>query len=418
MFDKAEFKLNPSSSSFIIPRKSQETLVITIYNTGSYLLGPLTVLLPNQTYISVLTPDISTLTESANASFTLGILISESAPLSTFTIRGLIVDRINSLSQPFAIQLTIVGSNDTLFDLNILCQDELSYFGSNTTNLANATITITNTQLNVKHVLQSNETGQASMPLVAGIYEVRAQALKHSGYSGVIKVDRITATSNTLVIFLQRIFVSYTFKVTKVLIEQLYTITIDAQFTTYVPAPVLVISPTTIDLDELETNENIKQIDFTLSNYGLIRVFDVELKLPDEHPYLRFIIRQLPIGDIEANSSIIVAVDVHRSNSTRKKRVLDTKIYPGRILASYICGALRTIGAALPLFTRKSSLSINMPKSSPSGTTGWSSHSDSRSCGSDSCGSSASNFGGGSDSNAGGGGFFPISLRLYKLRVR
>ena len=392
--DRAEFKLNPSSSNFIIPRESQETLVITIYNTGSRLLGPLTVLLPNQTYISVLTPDISTLIESANASFTLGILISEFAPLSTFTIRGLIVDRTNSLSQPFAIQLTIVGSNDTLFDLNILCEDELSYFGSNTTNLANVTIIITNTQLDVKHVLRSNETGQASVSLVAGIYEVKAQALKHSSYSGVIKVDRATATSNTLVIFLQRIFVSYTFKVTKVLIEQTYTITIDAQFVTYVPAPVLVISPTMVDLDEVEANENIKQIDFTLSNYGLIGVSDVELKLPDEHPYLRFIIRQLPIGDIEANSSIIVAVDVHRSNATRKKREYPSQMV-GKYLGSYICAGLRKIGASLPFFTRNSSPPINILKSSDTGTPCW--------CSSDrSSGGSSSSGGGGGD---GGGDY-------------
>lgn len=400
--NRAEFKLDPSSSSFIIPRKSQEILVITIYNTGSRLLGPLTVLLPNQAYISVLTPDISTLIESANASFTLGILIPESVPLSTFTIRGLIADRTNSLSQPFAIQLTIVGSNDTLFDLNILCQDELSYFGSNTTNLANVTITVTNTQLNAKHVLRSNETGQASVSLVAGIYEVKAQALKHSSYRGVIKVDRATATSNTLVIFLQRIFVSYTFKVTKVLIEQTYTITIDAQFVTYVTAPVLVISPTMVDLDELEANENIKQIDFTLSNYGLIGVSDVELKLPDEHPYLRFIIRQLPIGDIEANSSIIVAVDVHRSNATRKKRASLIEIV-GEHFGSYICGGLRKIGASLPLFTRNSSPPINIFKSIYSGSAGWSSGSSSGS-GSGS-GSSSGNGGGGGGGGDSGGGF-------------
>ncbi|CAF4155946.1 unnamed protein product [Rotaria sp. Silwood2] len=403
MFEGAEFKLNPSSSSFIVPRESQETLVISIYNTGSRRLGPLTVLLPNQTYVSVLTSDISTLIESANDSFTLGIQIPESAPLSTFTIRGYIVDRINSLSRPFQIQLTIVGNNDTLFDLNILCRDEFSYFGSNTTNLANVTITITNSQLNIKHFLRSNETGQVSVSLVAGTYEITAQALKHSSYRGVIKVDRATATSNTLVIFLQRILVSYVFKVSKISIDQTYTITMDTQFVTYVPAPVLVISPAMISLDELEANEYIKQIDFTFTNYGLIRLSDIELTLPDEHPYLRFSIRQLPIGNIEANSSIIVAVDVYRINMTRRKRASCITSIFGSFIATYICGEKRTVGASLPAFICKYSPPINIPKPNPTGSVSWSSASNSVIGGG--TGGSGGVFGGtGSISSGGGAG--------------
>ncbi|CAF2834201.1 unnamed protein product [Rotaria sp. Silwood2] len=403
MFEGAEFKLNPSSSSFIVPRESQETLVISIYNTGSRRLGPLTVLLPNQTYISVLTSDISTLIESANDSFTLGIQIPESAPLSTFTIRGYIVDRINSLSRPFQIQLTIVGNNDTLFDLNILCRDEFSYFGSNTTNLANVTITITNSQLNIKHFLRSDETGQVSVSLVAGTYEITAQALKHSSYRGVIKVDRATATSNTLVIFLQRILVSYVFKVSKISIDQTYTITMDTQFVTYVPAPVLVISPAMISLDELEANEYIKQIDFTFTNYGLIRLSDIELTLPDEHPYLRFSIRQLPIGNIEANSSIIVAVDVYRINMTRRKRASCITSIFGSFIATYICGEKRTVGASLPAFICKYSPPINIPKPNPTGSVSWSSASNSVIGGG--TGGSGGVFGGtGSISSGGGAG--------------
>lgn len=370
--ERAEFKLTPSFSSLIIPRQSQETLVISIYNTGSRLLGPLSILLPNQTYVSVLNSNVSTLMTSANSSFILGILIPESAPLTTFTIQGFVIDRTNSLSQLFQIQLTIVGSNDTLFDLNIVCQDEFSYFGSNITNLANVTITITNTQLNIKHVLRSNETGQVSVSLVAGIYQITAQALKHSSYNGVVKVDRATATTNTLVIFLQRIFVSYMFQVSQVLIDQTYMITINAQFVTYVPAPVLVISPPMVDLDELEANQSIDQIDFTFTNYGLIRLFNLELTLPDIHPSLRFIIRQLPIGDIEANSSIIVAVGVNRTTTTRRKRASFLTSRFGQFIATYICGGNRTVGSSLPAFITKYSPPLNVPKPSSPGSLSWS----------------------------------------------
>jgi hypothetical protein len=133
-----------------------------------------------------------------------------------------------------------------------------------------------------------------------------------------------------------------------------------------------VISPATVDLDELEANENIQQIDFTFTNYGLIRLSDVELTLPDEHPYLRFIIRQLPIGDVEANSSIIVTVDVYRINMARRKRALSIVSKVGSFIASYICGKIRTIGASLPAFISKYSPPINIPNPSSSGTVSWS----------------------------------------------
>ncbi|CAF3659051.1 unnamed protein product [Rotaria sp. Silwood1] len=343
IFGAAEFKLNPSSSKLIIPRKSQENLVIKIYNTGSFVLGPLTAVLPNQTYVFVITSEISILNVSENADFTFGIIIPELAPLTTFTIRGMIFDRTRSLSQPFDIQINIVGNNNTLFDLNIVCQDEFSYFGSNPTNLANVTITISNAQLNIKHVLKSNATGQASISLVAGFYEVTAQALKHTSYANVIKIDRVTASSYSLIIFLQRTLVSYTFKVTRIPFEQTYKIELDAQFVPYVDAPVLVISPTTVHLVKLETNENINQIDFTFTNYGLIRLTNLQLKLPNEHPYLRFTVRQLPIGDIEANSSIIVAVDVRRLNVTRMRRaslIVMAGEYLDSTVASYLTSGI------------------------------------------------------------------------------
>ena len=352
VYDQPEFKLNPSSKRLIVPRKSQETLVITISNTGSSAIGPLSVLLPNQTYVSVLTPDIPVLNPSKDTNVTLGIVIPESAPLTTFSIQGLIKDRTRPLSRSFDIELTVVGSDDVLFDFNIVCQDELSFLGSNPKNLADVLITITNVQLDVQHVLKSNATGQASVSLLAGIYEITASALKHSNYRELVTVDRATASSSAFPIFLQRIFVSYTFKVTEVSIEQTYDIAVDAEFQTYVPAPVLTMSPAIIDLDELEANENITQIDFTVTNHGLIRVMDARFYLPTGHPYLRFTVAQLPIGDIEANSSIIITVIVSRNSITRTKRDSLASLI-GEFSASYICGILRNITLSLPVWTHK-----------------------------------------------------------------
>ncbi|CAF3820788.1 unnamed protein product [Rotaria sp. Silwood1] len=350
--DRAEFELNPSSSNFIVSRNSQQTLVITINNTGSFRLGPLVILLPDQTYIYLITPNISTIEKYGNASFTLAIQISDSAPLSIFTLRGIIRDNTYLITHSFTIQLTIVGSNETLFDLNIVCKDEFSYFGNNLLNLANVTITLVNYDLNVKYVFQSNETGQATISLVAGTYEISAQARNHSSYRNAVTVDRNMASNNEFLIFLQRILVSYTFKVTQVSVDQTYIITLDAQFVAYVPAPVLVVSPTTIDLNELETNQGIAQLDFTFTNYGLIRLNDLQLSLPISHPFLRFSVQQLPIGNIEANSSIIVSLAIEHLNVSRSNRTTETicsLIIP--FFGFYICDTKHFVGGVI-LFTK------------------------------------------------------------------
>ncbi|CAF1152276.1 unnamed protein product [Adineta ricciae] len=347
--DRAYFTINPTLTNLITSRNSQKFLSITVFNTGSFPLGPLTVTLPNQTYISVLTTNIPKVNKSENASFILLIQIPDSAPLSVFNVRGSVRDLTYSISQSFNIELTIIGSNRTLFDINFVCKDEFSYFGNNPVNLPNVTITITNQFLNEKYILQSNQTGYATITLTAGIYDIRAQALKHSSYQTIIRIDRDTTFNQDIVIFLQRIFVSYTFSVTKVSLEQTYSISLEAEYVAYVPAPVLVISPTIIDLDELAKNENITQIDLTFTNYGLIRLDNFQFYLPDSISNFKFSIRETISSSIEANSSIVIAVMIEHLSNHRVKRESLTEVV-AKFEASYFCAGLRRIDGHLPVF--------------------------------------------------------------------
>ncbi|CAF1486077.1 unnamed protein product [Adineta ricciae] len=348
--DRADFTIDPTWTSLITPRNSQKFLSITVYNKGSFPLGSLIITLPNQGYISVLTESIPKLNKSESASFLLMIQVSDSAPLSIFNLRGSVKDLTYSISQSFNVELTIVGSNTTLFNINFVCKDEFSYFGNNPVNLPDVTITITNQFLNEKHVLQSNQTGYASISLPAGIYDIRAQALKHSSYQTLITIDRDSTSNRELVIFLQRIFVSYTFTVTKVSVEQTYSITLEAEYVAYVPAPVIVVSPTIIDLDELEENEDITQIDLTFTNYGLVRLDNFQFNLPNSVSNLRFSLRESINTSIEASSSIIIAVMVEHLDNHRIKRGVATAAFAD-FTATYLCNGLRYLVGNLPVFT-------------------------------------------------------------------
>ena len=77
--------------------------------------------------------------------------------------------------------------------------------------------------------------------------------------------------------------------VTPVEIKDEYIITLEADFETNVPMPVVTITPKELELDILESGL-MPVIDFYLTNHGLIRADNVEFTLPLDgaHPFLRF----------------------------------------------------------------------------------------------------------------------------------
>ena len=70
--------------------------------------------------------------------------------------------------------------------------------------------------------------------------------------------------------------------------EDRYDITLEADFTTNVPAPVVTMEPTEIDLDTLE-NGLVSSIQFEITNHGLITSKSFHFKLPptNSHPFLQ-----------------------------------------------------------------------------------------------------------------------------------
>jgi len=65
--------------------------------------------------------------------------------------------------------------------------------------------------------------------------------------------------------FLSRQQVSYSWTVTPTTIEGEYEVVIEATFTTFVPAPVIVIDP--VQIDVLTLRAGVDQINFKVTNY-------------------------------------------------------------------------------------------------------------------------------------------------------
>ena len=154
-------------------------------------------------------------------------------------------------------------------------------------------------------------------------------------------VNQIVITSidsPVLTVFIQRQAVSYTWNVSPTTFEDTYTITLEADFETHEPQPVVTVMPTEIELEQLELGL-VDTLQFNITNHGLIRAENVEFELPNDHPFLNFTTNANNLNSVEPLSSIIVPVQV--SKKTREKRGITWVIYIINIVYSYVCGELQ-----------------------------------------------------------------------------
>jgi len=119
-------------------------------------------------------------------------------------------------------------------------------------------------------------------PLPPGRYTYQAQAPNHAPSRGrVVLRAGITVDER---VFLDFTTVSFTWSVTPTTIPDNYDVTLSAVFSTLVPAPVVIIEPTSVNLPILNVGEFITG-EFTITNHGLIRADDVVLAVPGPNPY-------------------------------------------------------------------------------------------------------------------------------------
>ena len=137
--------------------------------------------------------------------------------------------------------------------------------------------------------------------LPAGSYRFRASAPNHQEAAGrfVIKPGLTVNQS----VFLEYTLISVEWDVREVTIEDRYEITLNATFETDVPAPVVVLQPTSINLPKMAAGE-VFQGELILTNYGLVRADDVTASLPSEDSYFKYEFLAQPPTTLEAKQRV------------------------------------------------------------------------------------------------------------------
>lgn len=208
----------------------------------------------------------------------------------------------------------ITVTSDLEGDLTVFPENELTYFADGQPYVDGAIVTVTSHDRTAryKQIYHSNMSAVVFRNLTEAFYIVHVQAAGHSSYT---ETALLPAEGLEIRAFLQKEFVSYTFSVREVAVKETYTFTVAATFATNVPAPVLTVDPMLLDFNELESdmayNGGRTTIDFAVTNHGLIKAssfffdFDVGCK--------RFNWTR-PIGEIPANTTVIITVGVLDTN--------------------------------------------------------------------------------------------------------
>ena len=195
------------------------------------------------------------------------------------------------------------GQGSVLFKAADIYTATIDKSGKFIPGLAGATVTIQNEDVvTLGYSLTTDSLGEALFQNIpAGRYKFRAKATNHQELGGRFEIKPgITANEP---IFLDYNLVQVEWSVREVTLQDRYDITLNATFETDVPAPVVVLSPSSTNLPLLKAGE-VFQGELTLTNYGLVRADNVRSQLPQSDANFRYEFLTEPPKTLEAKQKV------------------------------------------------------------------------------------------------------------------
>jgi hypothetical protein len=282
-------------------RGKQAFVEFEVTNAGSLAAQGLSVSVPNAPWLALTTPEtLGDLAPGATAKVGLSLRPAADLPLGPYTGNLALNAANGSVTVPFRFDCVSDGKGS----LRVIAEDEYTYFADTHPNVSGAKVTLTDV-FSGSPVAEgtTDATGMVAFAdLPEGHYNLETSADKH----GTAKlVAEVTAGQERLVKpFLPRQFVNYLWSVVPVDTEDQYEITLETLFETHVPAPVVTISPSFIDLRQIQGRQTIF---FTVTNHGLIAAQNVKLHWADT-PRYKLTSPIEGIGNLPALASVVIPI--------------------------------------------------------------------------------------------------------------
>ena len=342
------FLITPPSMNARIVRGNLRVFEFNVTNIGRTAASGVQALLPNTNLISFVSfgsiqQNEGGLSLDNGESAILSILVQTPANQQLGEIKASII--ITSKEISASIPFTLIVSSDVLMNLTVIVEDEYTYFASGEPLVDNAAITLVNYQRDIR-LTQTTAEGNGTTTFY-NIYEDRYEMIVEAHDHLTLRQIIITSDDNpTITVFIQRQTVTYTWSVTPVTYQDTYVLIVEADFETNVPIPVVTVTPTELDLEELELGF-VTSFQINITNHGLIRAENVIVEFPNDHPFLEFSTSIGELGNLEPLSSVTVTVQISRK-SIQKRNVIWV-VYIINIIYSYVCNdrLFRTIPVVL-----------------------------------------------------------------------
>ncbi len=343
--------VDPPSVNTRVVRGTFKTLEFNVTNIGRIEAHEVRAVLPLTDLISLVSfgnPQQQTegeLTLGSGESAILSVLVNVPSEQPLGVISGDIV--VSSIETVQRIRFNFLVSSNMLLNLTVVVEDEYTYFAEGQPLVGDAVVRLVNYHRGIRKTLTTAErNGTVTfIDIPEDRYELFVDAPGH------IAVNRIIITSSETLeytVFLARRAVTYTWSVVPTTFEETYIVTLEADFETHVPIPVVTITPREVSLEPYELGYE-DMIQFNVTNHGLIRADDVNFELPDGHPFLEFTTEVEDLGSLDALTSIIVPVRVTRADAREKRSCSGAVAYALGVAYSYVCGTPQTRSASAVL---------------------------------------------------------------------
>lgn len=292
--------VDPISLKAGMTRGKRTTVQLQAFNTGGTPTPELTVLIPDADWISMANPEvIGSIDANDSKIITLELSPSSDAPLGNYT--GSVLIYGNGINKTIPFEFACVS--DAIGGLYITATDEYTYYAAGFPNVSDATLSLKD--LITGQIYYYNEPMPDGRLILENLpesyYELEVRAPEHDIYKDTVIV--VPGINSPVLAFMSRQLVSYTWIVVPTTIPDIYTVTLTQTYSTSVPAPVVVIEPSNVDLSDIIDGE--KQVNFTITNHGLVAAEEFHLSFND-HP--RYVVELLVDfnGRIDPETTIII----------------------------------------------------------------------------------------------------------------
>jgi len=219
----------------------------------------------------------------------------------------LVINAVNhpEVRVPLFVTVTQSGQGSAIFKVSDIYTGTINERNEIIQGLEGARIRLTNEVLpELVYTETTDQSGEVMFQdLQAGRYRYRISAANHQDQTGRCWIMPGITTSQD--VFLAYELVTVEWSVVPTNIEDHYTIALSAEYKTDVPAAVVVAEPSSVSLPRMKPGD-VFNGEFTLTNYGLIRAFDINFNLPESDAYFRYeLLSDMPTS-IEAKQHITI----------------------------------------------------------------------------------------------------------------